>query len=120
MAKTLASQAKNGGSIPLARSSPALPYPSPPLSDALVALRPWRPEDVEAGVVLFAPPPAARGAGRARGHGGGRPRRGARRRGPLRPGPRARPRVRRLLARRPRAGTRRRPARRAAAGGPGP
>src|SRR5918995_3371808 len=56
MAKTLASQAKNGGSIPLARSSPALPYPSPPLSDALVALRPWRPEDVEAWLMLFADP----------------------------------------------------------------
>ena len=56
MAKTLASQAKNGGSIPLARSSPALPYPSPPVSDALVALRPWRPEDVEAGLMLFADP----------------------------------------------------------------
>src|SRR5688572_10489322 len=55
MAKTLASQAKNGGSIPLARSSP-LAFPSPPLADAVVALRPWREHDVERGLMLFADP----------------------------------------------------------------
>ena len=54
MAKTLASQAKNGGSIPLARSP--LPLPSPPLRDAVVALRPWREPDVERGLMLFADP----------------------------------------------------------------
>jgi RimJ/RimL family protein N-acetyltransferase len=52
MVKTLASQAKNGGSIPLARSSP-LAFPSPPLADAVVALRPWREADVERGLMLF-------------------------------------------------------------------
>ncbi len=54
MAKTLASQAKNGGSIPLARSS--LEFPSPPLADPVVALRPWREHDVERGLMLFADP----------------------------------------------------------------
>ena len=55
MAKTLASQAKDGGSIPLARSSP-LAFPSPPLADAVVALRPWGEHDVERGLMLFADP----------------------------------------------------------------
>ena len=55
MVKTLASQAKNGGSIPLARSSP-LAFPSPPLADAVVALRPWREADVDRALMLFADP----------------------------------------------------------------
>ena len=70
MAKTLASQAKNGGSIPLARSpldasgasgacsagGRPLAFPSPPLADAVVALRPWRESDVERGLMLFTDP----------------------------------------------------------------
>ena len=33
-----------------------LAFPSPPLADAVVALRPWREEDVERGLMLFADP----------------------------------------------------------------
>src|SRR5215207_9484094 len=41
------------------RPAPAplsLAYPDPPLGDALVALRPWRADDVPAGVMAFADP----------------------------------------------------------------
>ena len=33
-----------------------LPWPDPPLADAVVALRPWRPEDVPARLAAFADP----------------------------------------------------------------
>jgi RimJ/RimL family protein N-acetyltransferase len=39
---------------------PALPLPSPPLADEVVALRAWRPEDVPANVMLFADPSVQR------------------------------------------------------------